>query len=101
MPPPLTAAELDGRIERWFADKWQATFDFEVDDGMAKLRRLRLVDDDGQGRSTAVSLDEAKSRLDETWDGLFRYDARSPTGHAVAAPAGRLTNIWRAVVGRS
>jgi hypothetical protein len=70
---PLTAAELDGRIEEWFARRWAASFDFEVDDGVAKLRRLRLVDDDGQGRLAAVPLDEAKRRLDETWDGLFAF----------------------------
>ena len=72
---PLTAAELDGRIERWFVERWSATFDFEVDDGMRKLRCLQLVDDDGEDRVRAVPLDEAKSRLDETWDGLFAYPA--------------------------
>ena len=72
---PLTAAELDGRIEDWFARRWEATLDFEVDDGVGKLRRLRLVDDDGQGRLTAMALDEAKRRLDETWDDLFTYNA--------------------------
>ena len=44
---------------------------------MAKLRRLRLVSDDGQGRLAAVPLDEAKRRLDETWDGLFAYHVPS------------------------
>ena len=77
---PLTAAELDGRIEEWFTRRWDATFDFEVADGVDKLRRLRLVDDDGRGRLTAVSLDDAKRRLDETWDGLFAYDAAPPAG---------------------
>ena len=72
---PLTAAELDRRIEDWFARRWDATFDFEVDDGVGKLRRLRLVDDDGQGRLTAVTLDEAKRRLDQIWDDLFAYQA--------------------------
>jgi hypothetical protein len=70
---PLTESELDQRIEQWFADRWDAVFDFEVDDGVAKLRRLRLVTDDGQGRLSAVSLDEGKRRLDETWDNLFTY----------------------------
>jgi Protein of unknown function (DUF3754) len=72
---PLTAAELDSRIEEWFARRWDASFDFEVDDGLAKLRRLRLVDDGGQGRLDAVRLDEAKRRLDEIWDDLFAYNA--------------------------
>ena len=79
---PLTPAELDGRIEDWFARRWEATLDFEVDDGVDNLRRLRLVrddeDDDGQGRLAAVSLDEAKRRLDETWDGLFAYHTVQP-----------------------
>ena len=72
---PLSAAELDARIEDWFARRWEATLDFEVDDGVGKLRRLRLVGDDGQGRLAAVPLDEATRRLDETWDDLFAYHA--------------------------
>ena len=72
----LTAAELDRRIEDWFARRWEAAFDFEVDDGVGKLRRLRLVDDDGHGRLMAVTLDEAKRRLDRTWDDLFAYHAQ-------------------------
>ena len=39
------------------------------------LRRLRLVDDDGQGRLTAVTLDEAMQRLDRVLDNLFTHDA--------------------------
>jgi hypothetical protein len=75
---PLTEAELDARIEGWFAETWDAKFDFEVDDGVGKLRRLRLVEDAGDGadgRLTAVPLDEAKRRLDETWDNLFSYNS--------------------------
>ena len=75
---PLTAAELDRRIEDWFARQWEATFDFEVDDGLDKLRRLRLINQDGQGRLTAVTLDEAKRRLDEAWDNLFPYHRPPP-----------------------
>lgn len=42
---------------------------------MGKLRRLRLIDDDGQGQLTAVTLDEAKRLLDQIWDDLFAYHA--------------------------
>lgn len=79
---PLTPEDLDRRIEDWFARKWAATFDFEVDDGVGKLRRLELVDEDAQGRLTAVTLDEAKRRLDETWDNLFSYNAPSRAAEA-------------------
>ena len=58
-----------------------ATFDFEVDDGVGKLRRLRLVDDDGQGRLTAVTLDEANAA--STRPGT----TCSPTMHARARPS--------------
>jgi len=69
----LTADELDERIEAWFARRWGAEFDFEVADGVRKLRRLRLVDDTERGLE-AVPLVEATRRLDETWDNLFTYN---------------------------
>ena len=72
---PLTAKALDRRIADWFTRRWETAFDFEGDDGVGKLRRPRLVDDDGQGRLTAVTLDEAKRRLDQIWDNLFAYHA--------------------------
>jgi len=84
---PLTATELDGRIEEWFARRWEATLDFEVDDGVGKLRRLKLVDDAGQGRLAAVPLDEALRRLDEAWDDLFPYHAAQGAPGPVGGPA--------------
>ena len=74
----LTADELDRRIEDWFARRWEAEYDFEVADGVRKLRRLRLIDDT-EGRLSAVALDEAARRLDETWDDLFVYNTRGAT----------------------
>ena len=53
---------------------------------------VRLVDDNGQGRLTAVALDEAMRRLDETWDGLFPYNA-SPRDVTPVEPTGR--DSWR------
>lgn len=70
---PLTADELDQRIETWFASRWGAEFDFEVADGVGKLRRLRLLED-ADGKLSAVPLTEAARRLDETWDDLFAYN---------------------------
>ena len=69
----LTADELDQRIEAWFTRQWGIEFDFEVADGVGKLRRLRLIDDT-DGRLSAVPLTEATRRLDETWDNLFVYN---------------------------
>jgi hypothetical protein len=73
-PAPLTAAELDTRVQDWFANRWNTVFDFEVEDGLRKLRRLSLITEDGAGRLQAVGLVEAKKRLDNEWDNLFAYN---------------------------
>lgn len=70
---PLTATDLDRRIEEWFAQRWASRFDFEVDDGVRKLRELALVDEDVDGRLSAIPLGEAKRRMDRIWDGLFDF----------------------------
>jgi uncharacterized protein DUF3754 len=74
-PRPLSAAELDRQVEDWLAQKWDAPVDFEVDDGLRKLRELSLVTDDGDGRLSAVPLTEAKRHMDVVWDNLVNYDA--------------------------
>jgi hypothetical protein len=70
---PLTATELDRRIEDWFAARWDEPVDFEIEDGLRKLRELSLVTQDEQGRLSAVGLAEAKQRMDKVWDTLFDY----------------------------
>lgn len=65
---PLTAAELDDAVESWFAEELDIDIDFEVDDGLEKLRHLGLVDEDDD-RLRAVPAEEALRRLDERWDG--------------------------------
>ena len=75
----LTADELDRRIEAWFARRWDAEFDFEVADGVGKLRRLRLVDDDdGSLRGAA---DRGEAAPGRPGDNLFVYNDQ-----LVAAP---------------
>ncbi|MEX2619316.1 MAG: TMEM143 family protein [Egibacteraceae bacterium] len=71
---PLTAGQLDERIEAWFRDRWDLEMDFEVDDGVDKLRELRLVTQADGERLAAVPMDEAMRRLDERWDRYFQYD---------------------------
>ncbi|HEX6871315.1 MAG TPA: TMEM143 family protein [Micromonosporaceae bacterium] len=68
---PLTPSQLDQRIEEWFASRWQARFDFEIEDGVRKLREFGLVTEPEEGRLRAVSLPDAKRHLDLVWDGLF------------------------------
>ncbi|HCT81599.1 MAG TPA: DUF3754 domain-containing protein [Micromonosporaceae bacterium] len=74
---PLNAAELDRRIEKFFAQRWDERLDFEVEDGLRKLRQLSLVIEDEQGRLSAVTLADAKQCMDLEWDNLFDYNRRS------------------------
>lgn len=50
-PEGLTAEALDQRIEAWFARRWSAHLDFEIDDALEKLAALSLVQEvDGRWR---------------------------------------------------
>jgi hypothetical protein len=71
---PLSPHELDHAVEHWFAQRWDCRLNFEVDDCVAKLRRLGLVEEADGGRLTAVPLAEALRRLDERWDRCFEYN---------------------------
>jgi hypothetical protein len=84
-PRPPTVAELDRRVEQWFADRWGERFDFEVDDGVRKLRDLELISEDADGRLHTVTLAEAKHRMDSVWDNLFDYPAPSVESAAARA----------------
>ncbi len=83
---PPTPSELDVLIENWFAGRWDAQIDFEVEDGLRKVLELGLVTADGDGRLHAVTLVEAKQRMDRVWDDVFDYanparvpEARTPS----------------------
>jgi hypothetical protein len=75
-PQPVSAEELDRRIQDWFARRLDTVVDYEVEDGLRKLRQLSLATEDDQALVTAVPLTEAKKRLDHEWDNLFAYNDR-------------------------
>ena len=68
---PLTIAELDRAIEQWFADSWGCRLNFEVDDSLAKLRRLGLVEQRDGETLAAVPIEMAIRRLDDRWARAF------------------------------
>ena len=74
---PLTISELERTIEAWFAASRGCRLNFEVDDSVAKLQRLRLVEQRDGDRLAAVPIDVAIRRLEERWTGAFA-DATSP-----------------------
>ncbi|GGC74884.1 DUF3754 domain-containing protein [Hoyosella rhizosphaerae] len=71
---PLTAEELDERIESWFTDAFDSRFDFDVEDGIRKLREFDLIEESNEGQFTAVELSEGKRRMSAMWDELFQYE---------------------------
>ena len=48
--------------------------DFEIDDALSKLERLRLVERTARDRFCAVPIDQALLRLDEDWDSYFNKE---------------------------
>lgn len=62
---------LDNAIENWFRSEWQANIDFEVNDALNKLRDLKLVATDAEGKLTATELGAARAILDRRWDDYF------------------------------
>ncbi len=51
---PLSAGDLDARIEDWFRRRWQAVLDFEIEDALSKLARLDLAQErDGMWSTVA------------------------------------------------
>ena len=76
---PRSEQDLDAAIERWLLATLGVRCDFEVDDALAKLERLRVAersDDGGPGSWRAVQADEASARLRAAWDAGLDGGAR-------------------------
>ena len=73
----LTRQQLDDAVESWLEKEWDCAIDFEVDDALAKLERWDLVQHQGE-RLCALSLADAKTRLDHIWDNYFTYHQPPP-----------------------
>jgi hypothetical protein len=68
---PLTREALKARIEALLAHAFGVATDFEIDDALARLKRLDLVSEAG-GRFAAPPLAEARARLDKEWEGFLQ-----------------------------
>ena len=79
-----TQEELDRHVESFLLEKAGVDIDFEVDDALAKLKRLGLTLETPAGRYIAIQLPEALIRLDKAWDAFFEY---STSGHPDSAAA--------------
>lgn len=72
---PLAKAEIDNFCEAFLRERFALEIDFEIQDALGKLERLGMVALQGESY-TAVSPEEALTKLDAAWDGLFSFSAR-------------------------
>jgi hypothetical protein len=88
---PLTAEQLDNRIETWMDDKFGTKIDFDINGPLRNMEAIRgkivndsskstntpdlpLLTKDAQGNCNVLSLDDALATLDYVWDNAFLYN---------------------------
>lgn len=72
---PLAKAEIDNFCEAFLRERFGLEIDFEIHDALGKLERLGLVTLEGESYK-AVPPEEALTKLDAAWDGLFSFSSR-------------------------
>src|SRR5919202_4493127 len=87
---PLTAEQLDNRIETWMDEKFGTKINFDINGPLKNLEAIRgkivkdgpspdhlpeipLLTKDDQGNCHVLSLDDALAAIDYGWDNAFRY----------------------------
>lgn len=90
---PVTAQELDNKIELWMENKFNHKIDFDIKNTITSLTNIKgkiinnketlnieiseeeqsLVRMNSEGYCQALSLEQAKEIIDYTWDNLFYY----------------------------
>jgi hypothetical protein len=72
-----TSSDLDDYIEMDLERLAKLKVDFEIEDAIAKLEKLHIIEKVGQ-RYRAHPLDKALEMLDWTWDNYFKYNNPEP-----------------------
>lgn len=73
---PMVKAEIDNAAESYLKDRFGLDVDFEINDALAKIERLGLVERDGEAY-TAIEPADALIKLDTAWDGVFNFSSRT------------------------
>ena len=64
---------LDDKIEEWLLDTFAVDIDFEVDDALAKLKKMKLLNTDENGILSVVPIENSLTILDEYWDNIYDF----------------------------
>jgi hypothetical protein len=70
---------LDQEIENYIQEKYEIAIDFEVEDGLRKLKQEGLLKEE-QGILTVLNLSQACTCLDKQWDEFFTYNQNQMNG---------------------
>ncbi len=82
----FTRETLDERIQEWMKERHDTVIDFDIDDPIDTLKKIRgrtnageekaLIIEDEDGTLHLPTLDEAKEIMDYHWDNAFQYSKR-------------------------
>ena len=72
-PNSFTEESLDQYIESWLMNCFDIDIDFEVDDALEKLDKMRLLSRNDSGLLSVKSIEEALLLLDDHWDNLYDF----------------------------
>ena len=73
-----TKQQLDREAEGFLKKATGVDVDFEIQDALAKLQRLELVESSDQGRLQSLPIRQALKKLDESWDNFFCHSNAAP-----------------------
>jgi hypothetical protein len=65
---------LDQKIEEWLLERFAVDIDFEVDDALAKLEKMKLLSTDENGILSVVAIEDGLKILDEYWDNMYDFE---------------------------
>ena len=68
-----TAPQIDRAAEKFLRERCNLQVDFEIEDALDKLRRLKLIEALPGGKWRTVSVSAALCELDRAWDNFFTY----------------------------
>ena len=68
-----TEQSLDSRIEEWILKTFAVDIDFEVDDALAKLEKMKLLTTDDNGILSVLPIEDSLTILDEYWDNIYDF----------------------------
>jgi Protein of unknown function (DUF3754) len=93
-----TAKQIDRAAEKLLRERCKLKVDFEIEDALDKLRRMKLIEALPGGKWRTVAISAALYELDRAWDSFFTYPGEigGAARDAVATPKRHLLRVLQA-----